>query len=104
MQAMTPSAMTPGRLAALPVFVKDMTLATDLARDLNVPMRFAGLALNEYAEAMSRGWHDQDGRIAMTLALDRLGLTLAQDPAAITEILDRDPPATSDSKRGAPKP
>ena len=94
----------PGRFsppnAALSIFQKDMTLASELARSLDVPMRFAGLALAEYAEAAARGWGDRDGRIAMTLALDRLGLALAEDPAAIAEILGRDPPAPSDSKRG----
>ncbi len=94
----------PGRYsppnAALPIFVKDMTLATDLARQLEVPMPFANRALADYRQAMARGWQDQDGRIAMTLALERLGLTLAEDPDAIAGILRRDPPAPSDSKRG----
>lgn len=95
----------PGRYtppnAALPVFVKDMTLATDLARDLAVPMPFATRALEDYRQAMERGWQNRDGRIAMTLALERLGLTLAEDPDAIAGILRRDPPAPSDSKRGS---
>lgn len=95
----------PGRFtppnAALPIFHKDMTLAVELGRDLGAPMRFAGLALAEYAEAMARGMGGLDGRAAMTLALERLGLSVAEDPAAIAEILRRDPPAASDSKRGA---
>lgn len=94
----------PGRFdppnAALMVFLKDMTLATDLARDLAVPMPFAELALQGYRDAMDRGWGGSDGRRAMTLALERLGLMLAEDPDAIARILDRDPPAPSDSKRG----
>ena len=87
--------------AALSIYSKDMMLATELGRDLNVPMRFANLALGEYTEAMSRGLGDRDGRIAMTLPLERVGLEIAEDPAAIDEILRRDPPAASDSKRGA---
>ena len=86
--------------AALSIYFKDMMLATELARDLKVPMRFANLALGEYTEAMARDLSDMDGRIAMTLPLERLGLKLAEDPAAIEEILRRDPPAPSDSKRG----
>lgn len=87
--------------AALSIYYKDMMLATELARDLKVPMRFANLALGEYTEAMARGLSDMDGRIAMTLPLERLGLEVAEDPAAIEEILRRDPPAPSDSKRGS---
>ncbi len=87
--------------ATLSIYHKDMMLATELARDLNVPMRFANLALGEYTEAMARNLADKDGRIAMTLALERVGVTVAEDPEAIEEILRRDPPAASDSKRGA---
>lgn len=86
--------------AALPIYVKDMMLATELGRDLNVPMRFANLALGEYIEAMARGLGDQDGRVAMTLPLERVGLKVAEDADAIEAILQRDPPAPSDSKRG----
>jgi len=86
--------------AALSIYYKDMMLATELARDLNVPMRFANLALGEYTEAITRDLSDKDGRIAMTLPLERLGLKVAEDPDAIEEILRRDPPAASDSKRG----
>lgn len=95
-----PGRFTPAN-AALSILHKDMTLATDLGRELNVPMRFANLALAEYTEAMARGMADLDGRVAMTLPLERLGLKLAEDPAAIDEILARDPPAPSDSKRGS---
>jgi 3-hydroxyisobutyrate dehydrogenase len=77
-----------------------MMAATELGRDLNVPMRFANLALAEYNEAMARGLGEHDGRIAMTLPLERLGLKVAEDPKAIEQILKRDPPAASDSKRG----
>lgn len=87
--------------AALSIYYKDMMLATELARDLNVPMRFANLALGEYTEAIARGLGDKDGRIAMTLPLERVGLEVAEAPEAIEEILRRDPPAASDSKRGA---
>jgi len=86
--------------AALTIYHKDMMLATELGRDLNVPMRFANLALGEYTEAIARGLGDQDGRIAMTLPLERVGLKVAEDPEAIEDILRRDPPAASDSKRG----
>ena len=95
----------PGRYAppnaALSIYYKDMMLATELGRELAVPMRFANLALGDYTEAMARGLADQDGRVAMSLALERIGRKLAEDPEAIEEILRRDPPAPSDTKRGA---
>jgi hypothetical protein len=36
----------------------------------------------------------------MTLSLERIGLKVAEAPEAIEDILRRDPPAASDSKRG----
>jgi len=94
----------PGRFsppnAALSIYYKDMMLATELGRELHAPMRFANLALGEYAEAMSRGLKDMDGRITMTLPLERVGVKVTEDPEAIEDILRRDPPAASDSKFG----
>ena len=87
--------------AALSIYYKDMMLATELGRDLQVPMRFANLALGDYTEAMARGLDEQDGRITMSLLLERVGLKLAENPELIEEILRRDPPAPSDTKRGA---
>lgn len=86
--------------AALSIYYKDMMLATELGRDLQVPMRFANLAFSDFTEAMARGLSEQDGRIAMSLPLERVGLSLAESPEAIEEILRRDPPAASDTKRG----
>ena len=44
---------------------KDVTLATQLGRDFNVPMRIDNLALAELFEALSRGWGDRDSRSPM---------------------------------------
>src|SRR5437879_10311584 len=41
---------------ALRLAHKDMSLATQLGRDFNVPMRIANLALAELSEALNRGW------------------------------------------------
>jgi 3-hydroxyisobutyrate dehydrogenase len=86
--------------AALRVIHKDMTLATDLARELGVPMRFAELAFADIQEAMNRGWAERDCRSVMLLPQERVGINIAVSPVAIQEVLDRDPPAHSDSKRG----
>ncbi|PYO00179.1 MAG: 3-hydroxyisobutyrate dehydrogenase, partial [Candidatus Rokuibacteriota bacterium] len=46
---------------------KDVTLATELARELRVPMRVADLALEELTEALNRGWSERDSRVPMLL-------------------------------------
>ena len=45
---------------ALRLAHKDMSLATQLGRDFNVPMRIANLALAELSEALNRGWGNRD--------------------------------------------
>lgn len=84
---------------ALKLAFKDMTLATDLGRELGVPMRLANLAFAEMSEAMARGWDAQDSRSAMKLQIERAGVEIAVDPKRIQEALTRDPPATGDPKR-----
>ena len=42
------------------IIEKDLQLATELGRDLRVPMRFANLALADIYEAMNRGWAERD--------------------------------------------
>lgn len=63
--------------------LKDMTLATGLGRELNVPMRVANLALAELTEALNRGWAERDSRIAMRLQLERAGVEIEVDPARL---------------------
>jgi 3-hydroxyisobutyrate dehydrogenase len=78
---------------ALRLAHKDVSLATQLGRELGVPMRIANLALAEMTEAMNRGWAERDSRIPLTLQLERSGVgEVAVDPARIKAILDRDPP------------
>ena len=45
---------------ALRLAHKDVSLATGLGRELNVPMRLANLALADLAEGLNRGWGDRD--------------------------------------------
>ena len=44
---------------ALKLAHKDVTLATQLGRELGVPMRLANMALEEMTEALNRGWDEQ---------------------------------------------
>ena len=83
---------------ALQLAHKDMRLATELGRELGVPMRLANLAFAEMTEALNRGWQNRDSRASMLLQLERCGLTIAVDPQRIAEALERDPPCT-----GAPR-
>jgi 3-hydroxyisobutyrate dehydrogenase len=77
---------------ALKLAHKDMRLATELGRELGVPMRLANMAFAEMTEALNRGWENRDSRSPMLLQLERCGLKLEVDTARIQEILDRDPP------------
>jgi len=77
---------------ALRLAHKDMSLATQLGRDFNVPMRIANLALAELSEALNRGWGDRDSRSPMIIQQERAGVEIRVDPKRIEEVLERDPP------------
>jgi 3-hydroxyisobutyrate dehydrogenase-like beta-hydroxyacid dehydrogenase len=85
---------------ALKLGHKDMRLATELARELGVPMRLANMAFAEMTEALNRGWENRDSRSPMLLQLERCGLKVEVDPKRIQEVLDRDPLLNSTPKRG----
>ena len=50
---------------------KDVGLALDLAKDLEVPLRIAPLCLEEIDEAISRGFADKDASVAMSIQEER---------------------------------
>ena len=79
-----------------------MRLATELGRELGVPMRLANLAYAELTEALNRGWENRDSRSPMLLQVERCGLGKVEvDPKRIQEVLERDPPFGGlDPKRG----
>lgn len=58
---------------ALKLAFKDVSLATSLGREYNVPMNLSNLALQEMMSAMNRGWDNKDSRIAMLLQEERAG-------------------------------
>jgi 3-hydroxyisobutyrate dehydrogenase len=86
--------------STLRIVHKDLISATNLARELDVPMRFASLTLADVQEAMLRGWADRDSRSVMILPQERVGVSIKADLEVLEEILRRDPVAPSDSKRG----
>ena len=75
---------------ALKLAHKDVTLATELARELGVPMRVANLAYAEMTEALNRGWGERDSRAPMLLQEERAGVEIKVPAAAIQEVLKRD--------------
>ena len=76
--------------------------ATELGRELNVPLRFATLALADIMEAMQRGWSERDARSVMLLPQERAGVQIREDTARIQAVLVKDPPAPTDTTRGKP--
>jgi 3-hydroxyisobutyrate dehydrogenase-like beta-hydroxyacid dehydrogenase len=86
--------------AALRIIEKDLTLATQLGRELSVPMRISNLALADVQEAMNRGWAERDCRSVMLLPQERAGVSIKVDRERIEEILRKDPAAPTDTKRG----
>lgn len=75
---------------ALRLAHKDVSLATELARELRVPMPMANLALDELTTALNRGWGERDSRAAMLLQEERAGVHIAVDPQRIRDALERD--------------
>lgn len=84
---------------ALRLAHKDVSLATQLARELGVPMRLSELTLAEMTEAMNRGWQNRDSRVSMLLQLERSGVTVGVEPEQLKAALERDPPFKGDPKR-----
>lgn len=75
---------------ALNLAHKDVTLATELAREIGVPMRIAALTHAEMTEALNRGWGPRDSRVPMLLQEERAGVEIKVPAAAIEEVLKRD--------------
>lgn len=75
---------------ALKLALKDVTLATDLGRELGVPMRVANLAHADMTEALNRGWAERDSRVAMLLQEERAGMQISVPAAEIQKVLQRD--------------
>jgi 3-hydroxyisobutyrate dehydrogenase len=72
---------------ALRLAHKDVTLAVDLGREHQVPMRLASLTLAELGEALNRGWAERDSRVAMLLQEERAGVEIHVAPDAIRQAL-----------------
>jgi 3-hydroxyisobutyrate dehydrogenase len=74
----------------LKLALKDVTLATELGRELGVPMRVANLAHADMTEALNRGWGHRDSRISMLLQEERAGVDIKVPAADIQAVLQKD--------------
>src|SRR5262249_36001689 len=84
-----PNHYDPARFA-LKLAHKDVSLATQLGKDVGVPMRLANLTLEEMTEALGRGWQSRDSRSSMILQQERAGIKIAVDPEDLRAILRAD--------------
>ncbi|HEX2825198.1 MAG TPA: NAD(P)-dependent oxidoreductase [Burkholderiales bacterium] len=75
---------------ALQLAFKDVTLATELGREIGVPMRIANLTHAEMSEALNRGWAHRDSRVPMLLQEERAGVEIKVPADKIQEVLKRD--------------
>lgn len=75
---------------ALELAHKDVTLATELAREIGVPMRLANLTYAEMTEALNRGWSRRDSRSFLILQQERAGLDIKVPVEDIEAVLKRD--------------
>lgn len=75
---------------ALKLALKDVMLATELGREIGVPMRIAELTRAEMTEASNRGWEARDSRVPMLLQEERAGVNIKVPAAAIEEVIKRD--------------
>jgi 3-hydroxyisobutyrate dehydrogenase len=72
---------------ALKLAHKDVWLATQVGKEVGVPMRLANLTLEEMTEALGRGWEGRDSRSSMILQKERAGVKIKEDPADIQAVL-----------------
>ena len=72
---------------ALRLARKDVSLAVEVGREFEVPMRLANLTLAELTEALNKGWDQRDSRAAMLLQEERAGVAVRVARDAIEEIL-----------------
>lgn len=59
---------------AIELMQKDVGLALDLGKELDVPMRMCAMVGQDLSEAMNRGWQDRDSQALLELQRERAGV------------------------------
>ena len=72
---------------ALRLARKDVSLAVEVGREFDVPMRLANLTLAELTEALNKGWDQRDSRAAMLLQEERAGVEVRVAREIIEEVM-----------------
>ena len=72
---------------ALRLARKDVSLAVEVGREFDVPMRLANLTLAELTEALNKGWDQRDSRAAMLLQEERSGVEVRVAKDVIQQVL-----------------
>ena len=75
---------------ALRLARKDVSLAVEVGREFNVPMRLANLTMAELTEALNRGWGQRDSRVAMLLQEERAGAEVRVAREVLEEVLQKE--------------
>ncbi len=79
---------------ALELAYKDISLATELAREYSVPMPMATLAEQVAIQAMNRGWKDRDSSVTVLLQEEQAGVEVRAsyiDPAQSARFISTHP-------------
>ena len=72
---------------ALKLAHKDVRLATELGRELDVPMRLASMTYADLTEALNRGWGARDSRVALVLQQERSNVAIKVPRGVLDEVL-----------------
>ena len=75
---------------AMRLGLKDVSLATELGREVGVPMRLVHMAQMEMSEAVNRGWGDRDSRVSMLLQQERAGVHIAVELKEVRAVQEAD--------------
>jgi 3-hydroxyisobutyrate dehydrogenase len=74
---------------ALALANKDLRLALELAEQLDVPMRSASVAYEDFQEALARGWGDRDSQSPLQLQNERAGVSIQLTADQVRATLER---------------
>lgn len=73
---------------ALRLAHKDLKLAMEMGRASGVPMRVSELVMQDFEEAIARGWGERDSRVSMLLQDERAGVSPRVDADALRKVLE----------------